>query len=475
LRSRLAALGLVLLVAVCATGARGGRPPRAASGPRSVQEADALAGVLPGRDRDRALAQWAERAGLPDLLFVLRRPAAELAGAEAPLVETALARTHPARRALQARLLTRLALADPDGAARRFGALAPRVAELPRHPRASVFRVGALLPDRGDYAGFGRSVRLGIEAALAEADSAEDRSLTLRTWSTGEGDPAGVAAALDSALDSSALLVGELLSVPTLEIASAARAEGVPLISPTATDEAVGSAGPAVFQIGPSGARRAIELARSWLDDPPSRVGVLVTTDAARGTFGQRFASAAEAFGFQVVWRETYPPDTQDFRALVRAMSAKKVDLLFWDGEPREADALIKQLVKDRMSVRLCGGEGLAPEQHHAEIRPLMEGVRYIVEDWRFPAPLEARLDSLARAAGEDRAGTLFVRGFLAGRFLAAAVRGGAMCPEEVTSFLTAWLEHDPGAPARGFLNCPAEGATLPVFTIARGKAVPLP
>jgi ABC-type branched-subunit amino acid transport system substrate-binding protein len=233
--------------------------------------------------------------------------------------------------------------------------------------------------------------------------------------------------------------------------------------------------GATVFQVGPSGARRGIELARSWLDDSPLRVGVLQSSEAARGAFGRRFASAAEAFGFPVVWRETYPADNQDFRALVRALVAKKVELLFWDGEPREADALLKQLAVDAVSVRLCGGEALAPEQHHAQVRTLLEGVRYIAEDWRLAELQQARLDSLARAAGEERATSLFVRGYLAGRFVAGAVQAGALCPEEVAGFLATWVESDPGSSARGFLNCPAEGALLPVFTVERGKGVPRP
>jgi len=473
---RLTALGMALLWAVAIAAVPGpSLAARTMPSPRDVREADRLAAAIPGAARDRALTAWAGRASLADLLYVLRRPPAQLSGAEAPLIEAALGRTHSDRRALATRLLVRLALADPAGARRRFGALAARAAELPRRPRASVFRIGAILPDSGDYQSYGRTVRLGLAAALDETNAATDHPIELESWPSGDGDPGHVAAALESALDSDGALVGELLSVPTLSIATAARLERVPLVSPTATDESVGAVGPAVFQIGPSAARRGIELARSWLDEPPGRVGVLQSSDVARGAFGRRFAAAAEAFGFEVAWRETYPPGTQDFRALVRALAAKKVDLLFWDGEPREADALLKQLAKDRVSVRLCGGEALAPERHHAEVRPLMEGVRYIVEDWRPAAASQAGLDSLARLAGEERAGSLFVRGYLAGRFIAAAVRGGALCPEEIAGFLAAWVEHDPASPLLGFLNCPAEGAGLPVLTVLRGRAVAAP
>jgi ABC-type branched-subunit amino acid transport system substrate-binding protein len=472
------ALGALLLGVLLAAPWPAGQEAFARRAPQPALDdaaADRLAATAPGQARDRALAAWGEHAPLPALMFVLRRPAAELGGAEVPLLEAALARSDPARVALRARLATRLALADPARGKRRVAELPGHPGELPLHPRASVFRVAALLPDSGDYRAYGRTVYLGISAALAEPGAASDRPLELRAWSTGDADPARMGAALDSALDRSGVLIGELLSVPTLAIGTAARIARVPLVSPTATDEGVGAVSGSAFQIGPSSARRGIELARSWLDEGPLRVGVLESADAARGSFGRRFASAAEAFGFPVVWRETYAPDNQDFRLLVRALVAKKVELLFWDGEPREADALLKQLAKDAVSVRLCGGEPLAPEQHHAQARPLLEGVRYIAEDWRLADSQQARLDSLARAAGEERAGSLFVRGYLAGRFVASAIAGGAMCPEEVASFLASWAEKDPAVAARGFLNCPAEGATLPVFSVERGKGVRRP
>src|SRR5262249_3569231 len=243
-------------------------------------------------------------------------------------------------------------------------------------------------------------------------------------------------------------------------------------ISPTATDESVGAIGASVFQIGPSAARRAAALARACKEGTPRGIGVLHSTDSGHGALGERFAAAAESLGLPVVWRDTYAPGAADFRASIRAMTAQKVDVLFWDGDSREADALLRELVQARIAVRLGGGEELSPEQYHSETRAMLEGARYVPEDWQLGTRAMARLDSVARAAGEDRAGPLHVRGYIAGRFIAAAVRQGALCPEELASALAARIEQAGGEPALRFLDCAAEGATLPVYAVTRGRSV---
>ena len=99
-----------------------------------------------------------------------------------------------------------------------------------------------------------------------------------------------------------------------------------------------------------------------------------------------------------MTWRETYAPGAQDFRSAIHAMANRNVDVLFWDGEPREADALVRQIARDKFAVRLCGGEGLSPEQYHAETRAMLEGARHVAADWELPTRAMARLVSVAPA-----------------------------------------------------------------------------
>jgi ABC-type branched-subunit amino acid transport system substrate-binding protein len=445
-------------------------PSVLAAPPLDLAGADALAASRGGSSGD-LLGRWASKASLAEILYVLRRSSSELGESEGPLIEAALEKTGGDRRALRSRLVTRLAMVSPKQVKKQIDVLAWGGGP-PARPRASVFRIAALLPGSGAYESYGRAVRLGLQYALAEARSGGEPPIELRYWPTGDDDSGRIAAALDSALESSGVIVGELLSVPTLSLATGARIARAVLVSPTATDESVGAVGPGVFQIGPSAARRASALARACKEGAPRGIGVLHSTESGHRGLGERFAAAAESLGLPVTWRDTYAPGAEDFRAAIRAMTAQRVDVLFWDGDSREADALLRQLAQQRIAVRLCGGEELSPEQYHAETRAMLEGARHVAEDWQVPTRTMARLDSVARAAGEERAGPLHVRGYITGRFIAAAVRQGALCPEELAAALASRIERESGGPALRFLDCAAEGAILPVYTVSHGRSV---
>jgi ABC-type branched-subunit amino acid transport system substrate-binding protein len=418
----------------------------------------------------RELRGWMRRATLSELMFVLRG-GVELGANERPLIETALGRVGKERTDLRRRLHMRLALADPRRARSVLGEVGREPGPLLRRARASVFNVAVLLPGEGPYAGYAEAVRAGIEAGLAFASARGGVAVRPRYWNTGNDDPARTAAVLDSASLECAVVIGELLSVPTLALAAGARAMRLPLVSPTATDEEVGRAGATVFQIGPSAWHRGATLARGVLAGGAPRVGVLISSEVATRSFRAGFARTIEAGGGEIVWRDTYAPGARDFRAAVKRMGIEKVGLLFWDGDPEEGAALLREIQRQRLGVRICGGEALGPDHQHRSTLPLLENALYVADDWTLAPGLVAPLDSLLRARGIEEASSLHVRGFLAAYLVAAAVQGRALCQEEITASLATWVRGDAYLRERGFLDWSAEGAVLPLYRVARGEA----
>jgi len=424
--------------------------------------------------RQRALKRWAERASLPELVYVLRRPPHELRDAERTLTAFAVERAPRSRDPLRRRLLSRLLQADPKAKASREDLRALIMAP-PPHPHASIYRVSALLPDSGDYQDYGRSVLQGIQAGLRQAPRSSTFPIELRVFSTGDDRTSRAVAAMDSAAALSGAVIGELLSTPTMALAAAARMTGLPLLSPTATDESIGAIGPTVFQIGPSGWERGATLARAVLGTEPRRIGILVSSALQPSAFARGFAAAASELHGTVVWKTAYAAGSINFKDEVRELTKERVELLFWDGDPREAEALLRQLTRDRVSVQICGGEVLAPEQHHPETRVLLEGVQYVSDDWRLEATAQARLDSLVADLGGGKATSLHIRGYLAGRMVQSAIARGALCPEEVATRLRERISPKPELGALGFLDLRDEGALLEVYTVRRGRGVTAP
>ena len=437
-----------------------------------ARAADSLATSGAGRERDRALGRWAERASLPELMFLLRHPPEVLGAAEAPIAAAALRLTPDSRAALRRRLSLRLTAADRGRGAQAWRELARSAAHLPARPLASVFRLAVVLPDSGDYETFGQAVRIGVEAGLAQHNATARFPLQLLVESSGDDAPPRVAAAFDRAAEGAGAIVGGLMSVPSATLATAALVVGLPLLSPTATDESVGAIGPMVFQVGPSGLQRGRVLAREALADGRRRIGMLLAGESRDSPFARGFTAAAESLGSALVWSDTYAAGNPDFRPELRALKARSVELLFWDGEARDAATLLRQLAQEKMSVAICGGAELAPERHHPQARMLLEGVLFVGEDWVLGPGSQAVIDSAARGRGEEHANRLHARGYLAARLIASAVAGGALCPEELGAALALRAGAEPYLKSHGFLDWSPAEATLPVYRVRLGRAV---
>jgi len=418
---------------------------------------------------ERDVLRWAAGASLDDLVYLLRRPSRELDALKAPLAEAALARTADTRPTLKRQLTARLALADPKHARKIVGTLDAGALRALR-PDASPFRVAVLLPDSGDYRGYARAVRAGANAAFEAAAPTSGRRVQAMARSSGADDPARTALALATALDSADAVIGDLLSVPTLALATAARVDGFVLVSPTATDESIGSVALSAFAVGPPGRMRGAALARAVIQ-PSQHPRLAIATGAvvAGNAFVRGFVETATKLGASIVWRE--PMDSgASLESLSERLAAKKPDVLFWEGETRDAEALLRQLGTDHVALRICGGENLAPDRFHAENRQWLEGVRYVDEDWRLPPETLALLDRAAHRAGTEVSHGLETRGYLAARALLAAIEAGALAPNEIAAKLGQATLPEDAAGGRRFLDPSADDATLAVWTVVRGK-----
>jgi ABC-type branched-subunit amino acid transport system substrate-binding protein len=264
------------------------------------------------------------------------------------------------------------------------------------------------------------------------------------------------------------IIVGELLSQPTLSLATAATATGMTLVSPTATDERIGRVGPQVFQVGPGPVARARALAEVVLGVSARSVAVVGSAAGIKSAFADAFVAEAKARGGRVARREAARTGGSDVVQQAQGLKASGADVLFWDGATRDLEALVRALATEGASLRVCGGPTLAPDGMRASVRPLLEGVTWVAEDWKLDPRARAYVDSAAGVAG-SRPGSLWTRGFLAGRAIAAAIDAGARCAPEVAARLR---NHDAALAAVGLLESERAGATLPVFVVQRGKVV---
>jgi len=426
---------------------------------RSAAAADSLLGTPASPARDKAIQEWANRAQSDDLAWLLRRPAGSLGAVEILLLDAALARTSAERVERRERWLARRAAIAPRMLKRGETPL-PKLAAL--RPDASVFTVGSLLPDSGEYASYSRAVRAALAEGLRHARPAGAHAFKLDTLSTGDSDPARLADGYARLAPRCDVIVGELLSVPTLSLATAANAAGLVVISPTATDERIGGMGPRIFAVGPGPRERARALADAVLGREAATVAITGSTNGVQGAFANAFADEVVARGGRIARREAVRTQAKDLSQQAISLKASGAGVLFWDGPARDVEGLLRALAGEGVSLRLCGGPALSPDGIRANARPLLEGVAWVADDWRLPDPVRAHLDSVARARGA-RIGSLWTRGYLAGRAIAAAVDQGARTPGELTELLR-------GRAPAGSLDPRITATTLPVFVVKNGR-----
>lgn len=412
--------------------------------------------------RDRMLADWARDAPLDDVLWILRLPSATIGAVEPAMVDAAILRTPLERAELLQRLLARRASVVPRPARGKKEPPLPSLEAL--RPWANVYRVSAILPDRGEYAGFARAVRLALAEGLRAGRPADARPITLDTLATGDSDPLLVAEAFEKARRNSDVIIGELLSTPTIALATAARSTGQVLVSPTATDERIGRVGPRVVQVGPGAKARAQMLADVVLGPLSRVVAISGSASGVRSAFADAFAAEVIDRGGRIARREALGTSSGEISAQARAFKESGATILFWDGPPRGAEALLQALASQGANVRLCGGPALAPEGMRPAARALLEGVAWVSEDWQLPTPVRARLDSLAAASGL-RSGAFWTQGWIAGRAIALAIDRGARSAEEMAGELRV-------PEAGGLASSYALGIRLDVFVMSGGRPV---
>jgi len=451
------AAGLVLAAAFVPPTATAAAPAKLVV--RSAATADSLLGAPSSPARDRALLEWASRAHSDDLAWLLRRPAGSLGALEVPLVDAALSRTSAERTERRQRWLARRATVAPRQLKRGEVPL-PALAAL--RPDASVFTVGSLLPDSGEYTGYSRVVRAALAEGLKHGRPAGAHALKLDTLGTGDSDPARLADSYARLASRCDVIVGELLSVPTLSLVTAANAMGVVVVSPTATDERIGGMGPRVFAVGPGPRERARALADAVLGRESANVAISGSATGVQGAFADAFADEVVARGGRIVRREALRTQAGELAQQTASLKASGASVLFWDGPARDAEALLRALAGEGASLRLCGGPALSPDGMRANVRPLLEGVAWVADDWRLAEPARAHLDSVARVGG-GRPGSLWTRGYIAGHAIAAAVDRGARTPGELSEILH-------GSAPAGTLDPAITSITLPVFVVKNGR-----
>jgi branched-chain amino acid transport system substrate-binding protein len=169
--------------------------------------------------------------------------------------------------------------------------------------------------------------------------------------------------------------------------------------------------------------------------NPKPKTVAIVAADAE---FAQNAADGAreniKAMGFQTVLDRNYPPTTQDFAPIMRAVQAANPDIVYAAAYPPDSVGIVRAAKEIGLAPKMFGGAliGLLVTPIKMQLGPLMNGI--INNEVFLPAPsfifpgtreMLAKYQVIAKEQQLDPLGWGFAPlGYAAGQVLAAAVEG---------------------------------------------------
>ncbi|HET9332605.1 MAG TPA: ABC transporter substrate-binding protein [Gemmatimonadota bacterium] len=282
-----------------------------------------------------------------------------------PAIEAAAARVPP-RNFLAPFYLQSARWAHSAGAAPRATELASRVVAFPELPpeilaearglmgpagraAATAPRLGLLDPTDPRFASVAEEIRRGVEIALEDVNRGSGRSapVTLVARSA-ETDPDSTAAVIRTLARNERVeaILGPLTSEDALPAARLAAEEGVPLVSPTATDARLLEIDPRVYTVnaldGAVGHTIGTFAVRSL---ERRRFAILAVDDAYGRIQADAFATAVETSGARVVYRFQYERGSTQYTDQLGAIVRSGADALFIATKsPNEALRILNQM-----------------------------------------------------------------------------------------------------------------------------------
>jgi len=230
-------------------------------------------------------------------------------------------------------------------------------------------KVAILAPLSGDVATFGQSTRDGATLAFDEwnANGGVNGKQVEAVVEDSQCNPEAAVSAANKVIDQDGVkfIIGEVCSSASIPISEIATAKNVLQISPTSTNPIVtvnedGTTKPTVFRacfIDPFQGAVAAKFALENLGAKTAAVFLDQGNDYVRG-LAEVFIQQFEAGGGQVLVKETYTGDDQDFSAILTKVKDAAPDILYLPDYYSTVNLIAAQAKERGVTATLLGGDG---------------------------------------------------------------------------------------------------------------------
>jgi branched-chain amino acid transport system substrate-binding protein len=233
--------------------------------------------------------------------------------------------------------------------------------ESPQDPLAA--RVGLFIPLTGSQASFGMDALNGAKLAVSEINEQGgvlDHPVSLVVKDT-ESRTEQVAAVVGELIgtDKVVALIGEITTDRTLAAAPLAQERGIPLITPSATNERITAVGNYVFRVCYTDGFQAAMMTKFARSLDVDKVAMLFDGDNPYGTsLSNAFRVDFVKQGGSIVAEQTYRAGDVDYATQLNAIKLKNPDVVFLPSYFAEAAVIIKQARQLALEVPFIGTDG---------------------------------------------------------------------------------------------------------------------
>jgi branched-chain amino acid transport system substrate-binding protein len=225
-------------------------------------------------------------------------------------------------------------------------------------------RVGVILPRSGKLKSLGEAALTGIRLRvdqINEAGGIEGKPIRLIVEDN-QADKQASRKAFGklATIDNVVAVLGPLTSTNSFAVKLDAQRYGLPIITPTATNDEVTRNTDYVFRVIFNDSFQGRIAATYAYENRGTRTAAVMTdknSDYSKG-LSASFVEVFESLGGQIVAREGYQQDDTDFGPQLTQIKLSGAELVFVPGYQPEVPLIIRQAKTVGYPGRLCGGDG---------------------------------------------------------------------------------------------------------------------
>lgn len=227
-----------------------------------------------------------------------------------------------------------------------------------------IVKVGVLAPLTGENATYGEATMRGIEMALNEiSKSSEYSDFTIKIIQ--EDTKLEAAKAVSGiqkliSIDKVPVIIGPFGSSEVLAVSQSANQGNTPIVSASATADAIETAGDYVFRIVPSNKEQGSSMAdfvvnQLHIDDS---IVILALNNDYGVSLSQSFKDKIKKLGGKIVYEDRFNEKEKDFKTLILKVKNLNPKFIYIPDHYNEAGLFLKQAKELGLSCPLGGGDG---------------------------------------------------------------------------------------------------------------------